>query len=1784
MGAESRCRMVAAGPSPDSRDLPDRPHVRPPRRLYPRLSRRQLLLALFLSLWLLSDLLGGWIFLIPQAYAAKRPSDPPAKTTFHTFLKDKRHDHVYRGPFVFPKKAPAVPKGPHAHAVNMNTLLPSAEPPTMQPISQALSTGSLLGSPTTGAPLDLKSSDGRFEVQLAPGSVDLSQASVAPGLAPSGALTLQISQVAGHFAEQMNLLGTYQLQVSDASGRVISGIRLHTPLTVIYHYQPWELDALDLDPGSLYLSWPGLLASARAAKGPTSGLVIPLTNDPLAHTLTGESLVLGPGPLTVAGDPQDQSPPPALLGGVQGNSGQFGLSYPLSLPPNARGFVPQLALSYNSGGPNQRNSRTSPAGTVGDGWSLTLGAITAQKYPSGSASAQTWYFLSGVGNISDRLVPASQSGFYQTFHISHLRIHQVTSSDTGQPCFNVYDTSGTFYEFGCTSDALQYWTDASTGTQHNYRWDLDKIISPNEGPSAMREYISVSYIQDCKPCTTNKTWRDSAITQIIYGQRLADKSQDTVAGTIDFFYRAPFDHAPWTQSYGTNYNCTGTPPVSTDMRCDDPQDKGTVKKPLVMSTFSLQSLTTYVGDDSTSSHKASRYDFSYQDRVFSVCYDPYTLIDEYCAGEHLLTSITPSVYQNGTQHQLRPVNLTYTEQVDHYIDSSQKTQDNSQQYGGQTYWRYLTGYQDTNSGVGEHITYTEAHANTDGTPYITDGGGNIIDDRHNALYCTLHAGDPSESTRCHDNYNRPDDRAWSVQVVTQLTSWGKDSSALAPSTTTYNYRLEADGTYSGSGRYCYPAGSSPYLPGQTDCTFDTWIPGQSSSNLDGDWRDYYHGEFRGFQAVYTTSPAGDLTADNYYSTEGWGSPQSNSGNYNSGSLFQEDVYSGNSTGGPLLRTTFNQYTGNHGNPNSCDGSQSSIYPECLVMVVYSHTTFLEGTNSSNAPWVEIENTYDDYDPSSGLHSGYHNLGGQTVFASNALTITKGWTYTPNDQTVSGTVYYTVNKVTHSEIDDNGGHVWACQDTTYDEGVVSGVPVPDAGLPTTVKAYSTCGNSSTALKSYAGYDAYGNSVESVDGVGAANSSLYTSAGCTLSTAPVYKPPSSVWSPTRYTGCSVYDSYHAQPSSSTNALGQMGSILYDYTQGSLPTSTTDANSQVTTTSYSYDGSGNRTVSVKVPLESGSYTGQSSTLSTCSSSSTLSCFEIDSKSAQYPGAVTRTFYDSMGRKVETRSTGPDAGHDTIVFTAYNDAQHTVFSSVPFEVNSGSSWVDPNGAVDYNGVAPGGSITYLDALGRPIAADDPLLGSSQEPGISCPATGGHHTACAAYGLGSANGDSAIYSYTETIDPNNHASVSFTDALGRTRYVQQYSGLGLSSLSSNIVQQKATQYNALDKPISVVTTDLAPQSGQSTTSVIASATYDDLGRVTGMGDPDRGTHSYTYDNDGHLLSDVSGTRTLGTNYDLLGRVGCIQDAVPVLNATGACTSGTHPFVQNTYDTTFLGTRGSTDFPVGELTRSVATTYYPDSTSATVTQQVQHDQRGRVVTGTMQLTWPGSWGVTTPLPTYQRATSYNDANQPTTTTTSTSPAGQGYTTTNVYDSTTGALIGLSNTGSANANVATLTFTPRAQINTVTYLTTASTGLSSEQYSYDANLRATGATATWLSGSGSSGTIFSQTSSYDPASNITSLSTTLAAVPGASGSGGSETQNFCYDDQNRLIWADNSGTQPSPGNGTCGLGTLANTLQNAGYGTSYLYTHLGQVWQAPQGTSSTNSTRSISTATAATRTS
>jgi len=48
-----------------------------------------------------------------------------------------------------------------------------------------------------------------------------------------------------------------------------------------------------------------------------------------------------------------------------------------------------------------------------------------------------------------------------------------------------------------------------------------------------------------------------------------------------------------------------------------------------------------------------------------------------------------------------------------------------------------------------------------------------------------------------------------------------------------------------------------------------------------------------------------------------------------------------------------------------------------------------------------------------------------------------------------------------------------------------------------------------------------------------------------------------------------------------------------------------------------------------------------------------------------------------------------------------------------------------------------------------------------------------------------------QAIDPNNHMAVTFSDALGRTRYVQEYSGLASlnsTTWAANVIQQKAAQ------------------------------------------------------------------------------------------------------------------------------------------------------------------------------------------------------------------------------------------------------------------------------------------------------------------------------------------------------------------------------------------------------------
>src|SRR5258706_5864330 len=81
---------------------------------------------------------------------------------------------------------------------------------------------------------------------------------------------------------------------------------------------------------------------------------------------------------------------------------------------------------------------------------------------------------------------------------------------------------------------------------------------------------------------------------------------------------------------------------------------------------------------------------------------------------------------------------------------------------------------------------------------------------------------------------------------------------------------------------------------------------------------------------------------------------------------------------------------------------------------------------------------------------------------------------------------------------------------------------------------------------------------------------------------------------------------------------------------------------------------------------------------------------------------------------------------------------------------------------------------------------------------------------------------------------------------------------------------------------------------------------------------------------------------------------------------------------------------------------------------------------------------------------YTDADQlETTTTSSVSPSGLGYTTSQVYDPRSGGLSGLSNnTNTSVPDLASISYNLNALVGTISFNTSSGWRLANEQYSYD----------------------------------------------------------------------------------------------------------------------------------------
>ncbi len=401
--------------------------------------------------------------------------------------------------------------------------------------------------------------------------------------------------------------------------------------------------------------------------------------------------------------------------------------------------------------------------------------------------------------------------------------------------------------------------------------------------------------------------------------------------------------------------------------------------------------------------------------------------------------------------------------------------------------------------------------------------------------------------------------------------------------------------------------------------------------------------------------------------------------------------------------------------------------------------------------------------------------------------------------VAGGVYI-VNRPGQELSKDAAGTCWGETRIFYD-GATNYTTLPTRGDVTKVRVAQTGCGGSWADTSYA-YDAYGNQTSVSDALGNTTTTSYdTTSG---SWPMLYVLPSSVTAPLVGTTSYVWD----------KVLGQV-------------TGVTDPNLAVT--SYTYDQWGRQKMVVKPgddatnPTVRLSYTNYGGT-------SAPYWVKQEQKESGSSYLESRTFYDGMGRVVQTQGEAASSSQSIVTSARYGPLG-VIQATVPYTHSAGLG-VGGNYRSPQWG-QPGTSTAY-DALGRVTQTTAP-------------------------------DGSAVKSFyqnrqTAVLDELNRQTISETDALGRLLSVKQYLGTtgGQPNWGAAANAQASYSYDVADRLVQMT----GPDGAQTTIA------YDLLGRKKNMSDPDMGAWSYTYDAVGNLVTqtDARGT-VLWFGYDGLNRL-----------------------------------------------------------------------------------------------------------------------------------------------------------------------------------------------------------------------------------------------------------------------------------------------------------------------------
>lgn len=1626
---------------------------------------------------------------------------------------------------------------------------PETPPPgslITRPAHVTMKAGTAAIDPTAGA--HFKGNDGRFEIVVPPGAVSPADLSAA-----GGQLNLVVQQIAppsggsgggsGHYS-----FGTFLVQTTDSLKREWKQ-PLRKPLTFKLHLSRREM-ALDLRSAVMVFNGPfpvttnfnpdsaGVaIPAAQAHLGPSKTFKATYTQGDT--TLSAAAAMPTDPTVTFNTNSADATFGKPNIFSTDLSAGALTANQSIDLPAGPGGMTPPVSLLYSSANVDEQHNPQGAAPWVGEGWNLTMGSISWAEHNvaagcSGcSANWQdSWQLNDPYGTSADLIPPnTSVTTYYDDtpysltatpmqWHSapeSHAKIWEYTGPNAlpgesvNPPCFRVYLPNGIMEEFGCTTDSLQYYPWSSGGNYAVTQWLLDLITDPQGNQ------IHLTYQQDTQSYVSKSYPRDVVLQSIQWDSPSCHNAQTMCTGAS----WAPLMQVWFSASHSVTHVAGSSCAANGSLRCDDPSDlsgSGGLRSPLIQSTFVLNDVQVQVRPNGSASWNTLRdYQLGYEQSPPTTITDPVTGSQESAAGKLNLTQLIEVGDDGSTSLPTRT--FAYTTQTNYYTDegytpntaagcgpswnkgSSGSCVLWSQSYGGNS--SYLASASN-GLGLAESFSWSLAHNNTHGV----NGGG-------------ASNGDPlsCNNTSVQSSYpcDEADSESWSrvvlnqesgtVNRLTQAGQGGAQTTTPVTSTTQYSYTL----SYPLAAQACSNCVAGYYWGDQTD----------------GDYLDYYNSKFMGFTQATVTQADGAVEAHKFYATQGWGvydttqitdlaycgSPCHNDpwwqiGNAGHGHEYEVDFYDTNGT--TLLRQTKTQYaltcppSGVSGSPANGDGNfngnlvaavdLSNPIAACDIQTSQVDDYSWDGAASTVA--VPHQTTTYSYD-------AYGRVTNETVTSNDGgangspTTIVHKPTYIWNDAltaTSSGvTGSYLVDFPAFTDTEDASGNRYSCTYTSYDgqanaSGQSNGLTL---GEETRTDEYTNCGTSSNGftpsgqISTTHSYDAYGNQVSTTDPVGNAGNASHV--GCTVGS-------------TTYSECVTYDgTYSALPTSTSNALNQTESTGYTQSAGGgfglWPTSTTNVNNQTTT--YTYDPLG-RDLTEALPGETTGLT--TTTLSYtvwCSGTAAQSpCAEVDQTKRLNSSATvtTRGFYDGYGQLIETRAAAP-GGQDVVRYFYHDPSGHVVFESVPYFV---AAYAGGSGASAYSipdSTQPGTTTTY-DGLERVTSVTDPLSNKTTKTiSIVCGAP--------------ATGDAACYEQTLSVDALGHQVGGLVDALDRKNYIQRYTGN--SPATYGVYATTKYSYDSQDQ----LTQILQPDGTSKTTYQ-----YDMAGRKTSMSDPDTGTVSYSYDQNGNSTETVDARGAAGTvyaGYDGLDR--------PTWRNTSNTSTGA--YATFSYDSTASGNQG-----VGQLTSETFAGGPNNSLSGSHTYV--YDGLGQVTSSTLTV---GSSS-------YQTRSSYDDAGNvisevyPNGETVTTSYTGQGWlsgVSTQQGSNTTTLLsnAGYSGFGGASRQI-----------------TSANLGGTTYQFSagYDALARSTD---TKISRTSDNTVLFDQSRTFDAAGNVTQANTTLPA--------GTDNQAFCYDEQDRLTWAGSVGTPPCTG-----TAISAGTLTSAQYTNSFTYDNLGRLTSGPAG--------------------